>query len=162
MKTHSIQTQAATTAFAASAILAATSALACPDFTQPAGSGTVELAVGFLPDPYEIPVIVGGGFPLGACFNQGWPGEVSGNPDVSIFWSGDGAALTFFVDTAVDSVILINAPDGQYYFNDDFETGDLRSGITFPSSASGRYDIWVGSYDGSGLGASATIQVSEF
>ncbi len=46
-----------------------------------------------------------------------------------------------------DAVLLVNAPDGSWHYNDDYR--GTNPAITFYDPQQGLYDIWIGSYDGS-------------
>ena len=40
---------------------------------------------------------------------------------------------------------MVNAPDGSWYYNDDYR--GFNSAIVFTNPMSGQYDIWTGSYN---------------
>jgi hypothetical protein len=44
----------------------------------------------------------------------------------------------------VDTILLVNTPDGNWHFNDDYR--GTNSAITFQNPMQGQYDIWTGSY----------------
>jgi hypothetical protein len=61
----------------------------------------------------------------------------------------DHYPLEIRVEAPCDSVLLVNAANGDWYYNDDGPYGhnpqiNLRGSATL----NGRVDIWVGSYDG--------------
>lgn len=126
-------------------------AQACPDWSRSPTFGEITLRAGFLPDPYERRITAGGRFSIQRCLGFSWPGFVARRPDFSLYWTGRSSRLTIWVETRADSVLLINAPDTSWHYNDDidYRGGDLRSGITFINPIEGRYDIFIGSYDGS-------------
>jgi hypothetical protein len=45
----------------------------------------------------------------------------------------------------VDTMLLVNTPDGNWHFNDDIPSAP-NSSITFENPMQGQYDIWTGSY----------------
>ena len=51
------------------------------------------------------------------------------------------------VEAGADAILLVNAPDGLFYYSDDYR--GTSPAITFYNPAEGLYDIWIGSYDGS-------------
>lgn len=130
-----------------------------PDFTLDPAFGSVRLESGFAPDPFTVPIIAGGPVDLNA-WNRDYDGYVAVAPDYSLFYeAGSTFDLTIYIESNVDTVVLINAPDGQCYFFDDFE--GLNGGYTFENPQSGRYDIWVGTYNESDLGAQTSLLITE-
>jgi len=105
--------------------------------------GIINLEAGFLPDPWISDLQAGGNIDL---FVIDFDGYVSLRPDYNLnYVAGDSHSLTITVESDSDTVLLINAPDGQWYFNDDFT--DLDPLIYFSSPLSGVYNIWVGTFD---------------
>ena len=49
-------------------------------------------------------------------------------------------------DAADDTTLIINAPDGSWYCNDD-APGTIDPMFDFTNPESGLYDVWVGSYE---------------
>ena len=123
---------------------AATPALACPDWTAAPNFGQVELSVGFHPDPHVVQVTAGGDQNLSSCLGQGYLGFVSVAPDFDLYWSGDSDRLIIAVESNIDTVMLINDPNGNWLFNDDYR--GLDAGIVIQNPAEGLYDIWVGTF----------------
>lgn len=139
-----------TIAAAALALVAgATGAEACPDWRAQPHFGQIELWAGFRPDPYSRSITAGGNIAVGPCLGNGWVGYVTRRPDFDLYWHGSTARLSIVVDTAADSILLVNGPDGTWYFNDDLSQSDRRSVVTIERPQEGLYDIWIGSYDGS-------------
>lgn len=122
---------------------------------------------GFTPDPWELPLTAGGGqhpvevsslFVLNA--QDGRPcgrSYVTRNPDFHLeFAPGLYPLLRFYVvtDDGSDATLLINAPDARWHCNDDHGHWDwsrpLMPTLDFHNPQGGRYDVWVGSYDGTG------------
>ena len=119
-------------------------AMACPNWEANPSFGQIDLNAGFMPDPYVRNITAGGRYDLAGCFNSyGWGGSVASRPDFDLYWNGSSAALTIAVQSHSDTVLLINAPDGQWYYSDD------PSAITFSNPQAGLYDIWIGAYNGS-------------
>ena len=131
---------------AAAAIVTALAApaVACPNWQAAPSFGQIDLYAGFMPDPSVRNITAGGRYDLAGCFNSyGWGGSVASKPDFDLYWSGSSAQLTIAVNSGADTVLLINAPDGQWYYSDD------PSAITFSNPQQGLYDIWIGAYNGS-------------
>lgn len=128
--------------------LSASAVLACPNPAGAPNYGAESLEAGFLPDPATLDLAAGGDSDLASCLGGRFAGFVSESPDFDLYWSGNGGPLTIAVETdAVDAVLLINDPAGNWHFNDDYR--GLNPAITFNNPRAGLYDIWVGSYDGS-------------
>lgn len=127
--------------------LIAGAATACPDWRANPTFGDIRLTAGFLPDPYIRNVTAGGTINMQRCFNGGYAGFVARAPDFDLYWNGRSGQLTFAVESSADTILLINAPDGSWHYNDDYR--GLNSAITFYQPLEGLYDVWIGSYDGS-------------
>jgi hypothetical protein len=142
---------------AAAAIVAgmAAPALACPNWEAAPSFGQIDLNAGFMPDPYVRNITAGGRYDLAGCFGSyGWGGSVASRPDFDLYWNGSSAQLTIAVNSGADTVLLINAPDGQWYYSDD------PSAITFSNPQAGLYDIWIGAYGG-GRGLPGQLVITE-
>ncbi|WP_224814452.1 hypothetical protein [Hasllibacter sp. MH4015] len=124
----------------------------CPNYTigrTAFGQATMYAGQG----SYRVPRITAGGrFPLTNCFpGTGWRGFTITRPDFRFFYQGNSPTgrLTFALTSgAVDTVLLINTPDGQWFFNDD-SNGTFNSTLTFSPVLQGQYDIWAGAYNNS-------------
>ncbi len=135
--------------------IGATSAAACPNFNLAPHFGSIQLDAGFLPDPQIRNVTAGGTINLNRCgfsnlYTYGEPlnGFVTTRPDFSLNWRGQSGQLTIALSSNADGILLVNAPDGRtWYYDDDYR--GLNPAITIQNPQQGRYDIWIGSYDGS-------------
>ncbi|MBN1967546.1 MAG: hypothetical protein JW910_23020 [Anaerolineae bacterium] len=121
------------------------------DYSLPANYGTEELTSGWTPDPFAVDVMSGGDVSVidavGDVCQGGNPrGYVTSAPDFSIYYtSGNFDELRFFFSSEGDTTMVINAPNAQWYCDDD--SGDnLQPLLAFTNPMSGRYDVWVGSY----------------
>lgn len=125
--------------------------------------GTVELAADFLPDPHAVAVIPGGDIDLATRAQQiGMKAEgfVANAPDVDLNFTAGGSALTIKVEGGtVDTVLLINAPDGRWWYVDD--VNGLDPLITFPKPLSGNYNIWVGTIERNPGRAAVRLLITE-
>ncbi len=133
-------------AIAVAATLAAAPAWACPDWQGAPHFGQIDLLAGFTPDPYVREITAGGTHDLAGC-GLNAAGYVTTRPDFDLYWNGTSGQLTIAVEAGADAVLLINAPDGSWYYSDDYR--GTNPAVTFFNPAEGLYDIWVGSYDGS-------------
>ena len=57
-----------------------------------------------------------------------------------------------------DTVLLVNAPDGQFYYADD--SSGQNPTLTFSNPQAGLYDIWIGAYNG-GSGIPGQLVITE-
>lgn len=144
--------------------LSATLAVACPSWNNPTVFGTASLPGGFLPDPYSPRITAGGTSSLARCFpNTNWTGFVVNRPDFRLQYGGNsptGRLVFRLASNRTDTVLLVNAPDARWYFNDD-SNGTFNSMIVFNNPMAGQYDIWTGSYNRSSNNP-AQLTISEF
>ena len=124
----------------------AQSALACPDWRADPHFGQIDLNAGFQPDPWRKRVTAGGTIDLSRCLN-GASGYVTRKPDFDLYWDGRSDQLIIAIESNADAVLLVNAPDEKWYYDDD--TNGSNPVIVFRNPKPGLYDIWIGSYDGS-------------
>lgn len=129
------------------------------NFSLPPVYGSVALNTGFIPDPYTINVISGG--PVNVSYlGGGCVGFATSQPTFSVdYTSGGFPLLRFYFIGNGDTTMIVNAPNGAYYCNDD-SFGTLNPSLDFNSPASGRYDIWIGSF-AEGASINGTLYVTE-
>lgn len=126
------------------------------NYTLAPSFGTQSLASGFSPDPYQVPVTAGGRMDARSV---GCAGFVANAPDFRlIYQAGTTFSLYFSVQSSADTTLVINAPNGQWYCNDDFN--GLDPAVVFASPMTGQYDVWIGSYN-PGSGLRSTLYISE-
>ncbi|RPF72597.1 peptidase S1 [Aurantiacibacter spongiae] len=119
---------------------------------------TVNLSAGFDNDPYTVDLSSGGS---NAASELGSPcsGYIATSPDVRLVYDAGSLPLIISVNSKADTTLVVNAPDGRWYCDDDGGNGNNPS-VRFNSPRSGRYEVWVGTY-GSGEMHSATLNISE-
>ncbi|MGF1625743.1 MAG: peptidase S1 [Alphaproteobacteria bacterium] len=142
-------------------LAAAPAALACPDYGLPSSFGSIVLYENFNPDPYVRNITAGGRYSLAGCFGSNqYTGSVAAKPDFEFQYSTSGSYnLTIMVQSGYDTMLLVNDPNGEWWFDDD-SGGNGNPMITFAGPVSGVYDIWIGSYDG-GRGLPGQLMISE-
>lgn len=120
----------------------------------------VELQSGFMPDPEQFEVFVGGPVDSSAAIGGRCAGFVSSAPNVVLDWdSADEGFLRIFAESEGDTTLIVNAPDGEWYCDDDGHYA-LNPRVDFDEAESGRYAIWIGSfYQDEGL--NATLNITE-
>ncbi|WP_207801077.1 MULTISPECIES: hypothetical protein [Gammaproteobacteria] len=120
---------------------------------------TATLNSGFMPDPWTYSIQAGGSQEV-----QGLGSSCVGHinyqaPDIDLNYSSGGVlGLYVYVRANSDTTLVINAPDGRWYCNDD--SSGLDPMIHFASPQSGLYNIWVGTYSDGEL-QPATVHISE-
>jgi hypothetical protein len=148
-------------ALAAAALAAAPIALptaaGAQDYSLSPTYGTVGLNAGFTPDPQSFGIVPGG--PVDVSMNiNGCFGGIAPAPDLRLQYSAGSFPLAIYVYANVDTTLVVNAPDGSWYCNDDADGLDPE--VFFPRPMSGQYDIWVGNFDFTAFG-DATLYISE-
>lgn len=119
-------------------------AAACPDWQL--GGAEVNLVAGAAE---TRPVVAGGSVNLHeraqACGIEAH-GHVAPAPDFTLYYQAPqaDAELRLGVTADCDTVLLVNDLNAAWLFNDD--TDGLNPAISIPAAASGRYDIWVGTF----------------
>lgn len=127
------------------ALAAPAMAAACPVVTvgvQEFALNEATIAAG-----YGVDVVAGGDIDLSQCdFPAGFVIE---QPDFSFNLTGIYGPLQISVASpGCDSMLLVNAPDGSWFWDDD-SAGDLLPLLTVDIVGDGRLDVWVGTFDGS-------------
>jgi hypothetical protein len=117
--------------------------------------GSTNLRAGFLPDPYTRAVTAGG---VKQVTVGGVKMQVANAPDFSVNYTAGILPLTFYVRSRADTTLLINLPDGTWIADDDSD-GNLNPVIKLNRPQSGRYDIWVGTFNGGN--PAATLYITE-
>ncbi|MCW5696083.1 MAG: hypothetical protein KIS96_05015 [Bauldia sp.] len=143
------------------AFMAAGSAVACPDPSAAPSGRSISLTENFPDDPHTVNAAAGGAYSLAEC-GFGVTGWVAAAPDFVLSYSTSGGLpLTIAVNSSADTVILVLAPDGQFYFDADGAPDlGLAAGalVFFPRPMAGQYRIWIGSAaEARGLPATLTI-----
>jgi hypothetical protein len=103
--------------------------------------GDVTLKAGFEPDPYVRKLQAGGPLETNLGGVTAW---VAKEPDFKLYYTAGEYQLTIYAESAADTTLLINLPDGTWVANDDGPGTGLNPLLQFKTPQSGRYDIWVG------------------
>ncbi len=128
-----------------------------PDASLTATFGEVYLSAGFTPDPQSISLTAGGSIPA-SNVSSSCEGMIAAAPDYQITYTAGSFPLAIRTESGVDTTLVVNGPDGQWYCDDD-NGGGTNAEVRFAKPASGVYDIWVGTYGGGMNGA--TLLVTE-
>jgi len=118
---------------------------ASPDPSQRPTYGDMSLSSFFTPDPRRVQLTAGGGFDASEL-GGGCVGMIASAPDFQLnYRAGIGLlSLTVGVNSDSDTTLVIRAPDGRWYCDDDGATRGFNPLVRFSSPRSGDYDIWVG------------------
>ena len=135
-------------------------AASAQDYRQNPTYGAVSLSSGFTPDPYAVNLQSGGSIDSSSTIGGSCRGYVANAPDVRLNFSAGSLPLIISVNSGSDTTLVVNAPDGRWYCDDDSGNGGLNPMVRFNGPASGQYDIWVGTYGSSSL-APAQLNISE-
>jgi hypothetical protein len=132
------------------------------NFSLPAIYGSTALTAGFVPDPFTI--AVQGGGPAGAEYIEDdvCRGFTTVEPTFSVqYTSGSPTLLRFYFipDGPGDPTMIVNGPSSTYSCGDD-SNDTFNPMVDFDTPASGRYDIWVGTY-APGTTLAGTLYVTE-
>jgi hypothetical protein len=133
----------------AATALGVTPALA-QDFNLPPAFGEVTLQAGFTPDPFTVEIVAGGDIDVGTTIGVDANGNscigiVANAPDYRLQYTAGSFPLIFSFLSDGDTTLVINAPDGSWYCDDD-GAGYPNPMIEFGNPLSGQYDIWVGAF----------------
>lgn len=116
----------------------------------------LSLASGFGPEPRAFEVPAGGdadAYGLGSdCF-----GRISRRPVIELDYTADRSPLNIYVASSIDTTLVVRLPNGDVLCNDDYFGHDPA--VLMNNPRSGRYAIWVGSYEG--IRGEATLHISE-
>jgi hypothetical protein len=129
-----------------------------PDFTATPTFGSVVLTAGFSPDPYQMPITAGGSLSA-STLGAGCVGRIATAPDFSLNYTAGSFPLYITANSSSDTTLVINTPNGGWVCDDDGARSGSDPLVTFAKPASGRYDIWVGTYGDSNV--SSTLIITE-
>ncbi|MEE2527324.1 peptidase S1 [Hyphobacterium sp. HN65] len=147
-------------AVSALAVMAMTGAAEAQDWRLNPTYGGVTLSSGYTPDPYLVNLQSGGSINASQSIGGNCRGYVANAPDFRLqYRAGNILPLIISVSSSSDTTLVINAPDGRWYCDDDGGQG-LNPSLRWNSPMSGQYDIYVGTY-GSASYRNATLSISE-
>ena len=132
---------------------------AAQDINADPNFGTVNLRSGFTPDPHVMAVRSGGTINA-EQLSASCRGFISSAPDVRLHYDAGTLPLIISVASSADTTLVINAPDGRWYCDDDGGARGLNPMVRFNRPQRGRYEIWVGTYGSASL-EPANLHISE-
>jgi hypothetical protein len=125
--------------------------------------GTVQLIGGFTPDPWITDIVPGGDTAV-ADLGAGCTGFIyEAQPDLRVEYTQAASTFGIFVNSSVDTTLVVNDPEGNWHCSDDAEFLDNSNpGIAFNEPLGGVYDIWVGTYGDIGLDDVGKLVLTEW
>lgn len=135
------------------------SAQTCPDYSQTPGE-VLDYPLDALQEGVSIDMLAGGDIDLSGCADVEGYGYFVAAPDYQITLPDmpAGFGMMIGVQSACDTMLLVNGPDATYSFNDDF---DVFNPVVTRTDGAGTYDIWVGTYDTEICEATLMLAVAE-
>ncbi|GAM98742.1 hypothetical protein U91I_02377 [alpha proteobacterium U9-1i] len=121
--------------------------------------GTANLTAGFTPDPYVVNVQSGGSVNA-QSLSSSCRGFIANAPDVRLNYTSGSLPLIISANSAADTTLVVNAPDGTWYCDDDSGNAGMNPMVRFNAPRSGQYDIWIGTYGNASL-QPAQLHISE-
>jgi hypothetical protein len=144
---------------AASVLLAAAVPASAQNMNATPNYGTLNLRSGFTPDPAVVRVQSGGSLDA-RTIDSTCAGFITAAPDVRLVYSAGSLPLIISVASGADTTLVVNGPDGRWYCDDDGGVNGMNPQVRFNRPASGRYEIWVGTYGRAAL-RDARLNISE-
>jgi hypothetical protein len=117
-----------------------------PNTAMTATYGEVQLNSGFTPDPHRVTLTAGGTISASSV-SADCRGTIATAPDYQITYTAGALPLAIRTQASTDTTLVVNAPDGQWYCDDD-SGGGTNAQVYYAKPSSGTYDIWVGTYGG--------------
>jgi hypothetical protein len=121
--------------------------------------GTASLNAGFTPDPYVVNVQSGGSINANTL-SSSCRGFIANAPDVRLNYRSGSFPLIISANSSADTTLVVNAPDGSWYCDDDSGNAGMNPMVRFNSPQGGQYDIWIGTYGSASL-QPAQLHISE-
>jgi hypothetical protein len=148
-------------ALAAASVILSAGAATAQNWQGAPTYGSVQLAPGFQPDPYNVQLTAGGPINAQAALGNACPGFIANNPDFDLYWgSGNsGLPLVISANSQVDTTLVVHTPSGEWLCEDDGGFNGFNPGMRIDNPQPGLYDIWVGTY--SQGNAPAVLSISE-
>lgn len=115
----------------------------------------VELTGGFGPSSHDTTAYAGGDIDASSIAG-GCVGMVGEDDQITLSFTAYGGPLIISAYGESDTSLVVNAPDGRWYCNDD--TNGLNPALIWNNAPSGTYNIWVGAV---GDPAPATVVITE-
>jgi hypothetical protein len=130
----------------------------CPQVTE--STRVINHTARGLYTPFTYDVVAGGTLDLSDCADVPGTGYIISTPDFSMNYDhNQDYELEFRASGDCDVVLLVNDSSGDWHFSDDDGDG-FDSLLRLTNPATGRYDVWVGTY--SPETCDATLEIETF
>ena len=73
-------------------------------------------------------------------------GFISAIPTFRFKWTGSAEQLVMFFESNVDTTLVVRAPDGKFYCDDDINGSENINPLVTLTGQKGKYYVWVGSF----------------
>lgn len=120
--------------------------------------GRVSLRTGFAPDPHDVTLNAGGQVDA-STVSEGCVGRIASRPDFSLRFRAGELPLILSATSESDTTLVVRAPNGSWHCDDD--SVGLNPVVRFDTPASGRYQIWVGTFGEDSGAPEAVLHISE-
>jgi hypothetical protein len=128
----------------------------CPDPREEAAVTIAHTGAGlYAPQTHEV--LAGGTIDLATC-SEDLAGFVALPADFAFALSemADYERLALTVQSTCDTVLLVQSPAGEWFYDDD--TNDLNPALDLLDPADGIYRVWVGTYGADLCEAALTLE----
>jgi len=136
-----------------------------------ANPAQIDLPAGFMPDPRTEQVIAGGQ-DAASVLDSSCVGHITLDQPSAIISYGalaESSQLGIFTAAPMDTTLVVQAPDGRVYCNDDSDyLGSGAAGLAISPAVDGSYKVWVGTHhagnatDANETSARATLAITEY
>ena len=119
-----------------------------PDHTSRPLYGTLTLASGAFPDPYQMDIVAGGDRDVAIALGEPCAGLIDfSRPDLVLNFAAGAGPLYIFARSIGDTTLTVRDPDGYWHCNDDVPGRGLNPGLEISQPPSGDYAIWLGTWE---------------
>src|SRR5262245_3493734 len=152
-----------TLALGASLLAASAPQLFAQDTNGESLNGVVNLTGGFLPDPHVVDIVPGGDTQV-EDLGAGCTGYIfASQPDLKVVLDSAGSQFGIFVNSNIDTTLVIKDSNGGWHCRDDAEfLTNSNPGVLFRKPLNGTYDIWVGTYSDVGTDSTGRLVATEW